>query len=112
MPQPKEYFAMKEVLLNFGIECWLKRFMENPTIYQEFRTHFKTIVPSPRRPINTWKDEAIEFAGWLATHYRNEYKYLLFISKYTDSRLEATYMISKYYLQWRETAKADRDEEL
>jgi len=107
-----EWFAMTKRFADYGIECWVKQYMDSPHRYQEFRTYFKTLAPDPRNPINTWADEAYVFVGWLSTNYKDETKQLIFISKRTNPTQTNTQLISRYYNKWRAEAKADRDEEL
>jgi hypothetical protein len=112
MPDAK-WFAMTKSFADYGIECWFNQLLDNPILYQEFRTYFKTLTPDPRNPISTWADESRVFNGWLATHYPDIRKQLIFISKRKyPNNSDCSKHIYTYYAKWRAAAKADRDEEL
>ena len=112
-----EWFAMTKVFTDYGIECWLKQFMDSPAVYREFQAHLKTRPVDRSRPVETMVDQGREFNSWLAKNHLDKRRYLIFIASKEGHKGDQTlFYIHQYYRKWYESDRkgytANRDEEL
>ena len=91
-----EWFTMMGGFANYGIECWLKEFMESQVIYLEFQASSDFIIIDSKHPM------CHQFDEWMSIHRKAERTHLMFIANRRGAKGEDGKLcyIYEYYNKW------------